>query len=66
MNEPFAKVVCICGRLVLLVNGIAVAMQGDPCRDPDVPAYRGPNSSVYVWEKEALEWTAAKINEPQR
>lgn len=29
---PLAEVTCCCGRLVLYVGGVAVAMEGDPCR----------------------------------
>lgn len=32
-----AEVRCCCGRLVLFVAGIAVAMQGDKCRDSTIP-----------------------------
>jgi hypothetical protein len=32
-----AKVLSSCGRYYLSVAGIAVAMQGDPCRDGDMP-----------------------------
>ena len=37
MSEPLAYVACCCGRDVLYVAGVAVAMEGDKCRDPSIP-----------------------------
>lgn len=35
--SDIAEVRCTCGRYVLFVAGIAVAMQGDKCRDGELP-----------------------------
>ena len=37
MSEPLAYVACCCGRDVLYVAGFAVAMEGDKCRDSNIP-----------------------------
>ena len=37
MPEPLAVVLFGCGRLYLSVAGIAVAMEGDKCRDSHMP-----------------------------
>jgi hypothetical protein len=36
-DQPLAEVRGTCGRWVLFVAGIAVAMEGDPCRDGNLP-----------------------------
>lgn len=36
MSEPFITWISSCGRLHLMVGGIALATEGDRCRDPDV------------------------------
>ena len=37
MSDPIARVACVCGRSVLYVAGFAVAMEGDKCRDSNIP-----------------------------
>lgn len=37
MAEPLAQVLSSCGRYYLSVAGIVVAMQGDRCREGDMP-----------------------------
>lgn len=37
MSEPLAEVRLSCGRLYLKVAGVIVAMQGDKCRDNELP-----------------------------
>ncbi len=35
--RPLAEVRCTCGRNVLFIAGFAVAMEGDRCRDGNLP-----------------------------
>jgi hypothetical protein len=37
MKNPLAEVILTCGRLCLRVAGIVVAMEGDKCRDGNLP-----------------------------
>ena len=48
-----AHVILRQGRFFLVVNGLFLAMQGDPCRDP---------SFGQLWEYESLVRAAATIN----
>lgn len=36
-EKQIAEVRCTCGRMVLFVAGIALAMEGDKCRDGSLP-----------------------------
>ena len=42
------------GRYILFVNGLVVAMEGDPCRDPHIDGS--------VWNKKSLDDAAKIIN----
>jgi len=54
-KKPIAEVFTSCGRQFLSIKGVAVAMEGDPCRDPDIV---GPNQ----WTGQSLEDAARRIN----
>lgn len=68
------EVICSCGRLWLVINGVYVAMQGDKCRDPDVlkratyeperPEYGGrPGVEHEIWDIDTLYAAAKMIKE---
>jgi hypothetical protein len=64
-GPPIADVFSSCGRRYLDVNGIAVAMEGDICRDPDVVGPMEPWEVVEKpapWTKNRLERAAELIN----
>jgi hypothetical protein len=50
-----ARVVLTTGRWVLMVLGVPVSVEADPCRDP---AYTNKS-----WQKDSLEDAARRINE---
>jgi hypothetical protein len=55
-GTPIAEVVLTQGRWFLVVRGVYVAMEGDPCVNRD-PAYAGRN-----WDRMSLEEAAQDIN----
>jgi len=60
-TEPIANVRLCCGRLVLFVAGIAVAMEGDKCRHSGFPEEVLPPipqeelEHAYIGDKKASE-----------
>lgn len=68
-----------CGRCFLSVGGVAVVMEGDICRDPDIPEdllhthtiqhfnFKGQSTGTYhterVWTRQAIKWVAGQYNE---
>lgn len=62
--SKLATVETACGRAYLSVAGIVVAVQGDVCRDPDVPNVQTAGWIHGMgWTIPMLEFAAAKINE---
>ena len=55
-NLDSARVVLRMGRWFLVVNGMWIAMQGDPCRDSSLTTEKN-------WTYEALQAAARKINQ---
>lgn len=65
----FAEVRYSTGRGVLVIDGVAIVVQGDPCRDPDAPVLGDDLGSPIIgdaiknqWTSERLHWLADKIN----
>lgn len=67
-----AQVKLSCGRYFLDVNGVTVAVEGDPCRDYEVIDAYTPEENARVeecrpayctWNEERLERAASKIND---
>ena len=57
--EWHAHVILRQGRFFLVVNGLFLAMQGDPCRDSSLTAEKN-------WTYEALQAAAREINQSYR
>ncbi len=62
-----AEVLLDCGRYYLKVAGIVLAMEGDKCRDGNIPESVLPIKVIrcvrgHCWTKKMLEWAADKIN----
>lgn len=55
MSKKLVSVPCCCGRLWLRVAGLFVAMQGDKCRDPELP------DSGAGWDENSLHIAAERI-----
>lgn len=55
-GEKVAEVKLSTGRFYLDVRGVAVAMEGDPCRDPALLDTR--------WTEGSLKAAADRINRP--
>ena len=56
LDSARAEVVLMMGRWFLVVNGMWIAMQGDPCRDSSLTTEKN-------WTYEALQAAARKINQ---
>lgn len=60
-----------CGRCFLSVNGIAVAMEGDKCRDPDViqravcNGFVVDDSGRIIWTDETIKAAIELIEEAE-
>lgn len=64
-SKPIADVRSACGRYYLDVAGIVVAVEGDACRDRDMPPWlydRRPLFEGDRWSKDLLEHAAERIN----
>ena len=65
--RDIANVYSSCGRTYLNILGTAVAMQGDICRDADMPwELYAKQVSPFQWNTPMLQFVADKINTAAR